>query len=92
MHVGKRSTQKLGDLGSARSSMLGRGREGESHTPVIYATEKSDIPIVSRKPPNKDRSAEEVEKRGIAKGSVEGFPVCRTQRRKRDIDETQQCT
>lgn len=71
---------------------LGGAGKVKSHTPVIYATEKSDIPIVSRKPPNKDRSAEGVEKRGIAKGSVEGFPVCRTQRRKRDIDETQQCT
>ena len=70
----------------------GGAEKAKSRTAAIYAIEKSDIPIVSKKPPNKDRSAEEVEKRGIAKGSAVGFPVCRTQRRKRDIDEIQQCT
>ena len=47
--------------------MSGRAEKG-NHNAAIDADEKSDTPIVSKKPLNKDRPAEEVEKRGVAKG------------------------
>ena len=51
------------------------------HTPAINAVEKSDTPIVPKKPPNKGRPAEVVEGRGVAKGNA-GEPLAgRTQSR-----------
>ena len=71
-----------------KSGGTGKG----NHNPVINAVEKSDTPIVSKKLPNKARPAEGVEKRGVAKGSVIEFPICRTQSRKTSVDEIQQRT
>ena len=61
---------------------LSDGAGKGNRNPAIHASEKSDTPIVSKKLPNKARPAEEVEKRGVAKGSVVEFPICRTQCRK----------
>ena len=54
-----------------------------NRNPVIYAGEKSDIPIVPTKSPNNGCCclAEAMEGRGIATGKAFDAPVCRTQRR-----------
>ena len=39
-----------------------------NRTPVINIVEKSDTSILSKKPPNNARPAEEAEKREVAKG------------------------
>ena len=50
--------------------------------PVIYADEKSDIPIVPTKLPNNGCCpAEVMEGRGIATGKAFDAPACRTQSR-----------
>jgi group II intron reverse transcriptase/maturase len=50
--------------------------------PVVNAVEKSDTPVVPKKPPNKGVNPEEVvEERGVAKGNVSKAPAPRTQRR-----------
>jgi group II intron reverse transcriptase/maturase len=48
---------------------------------VINATEKSDTPVVPKKPPNKGKPAEVVEERGVAKGNAGEPPAGRTQSR-----------
>ena len=48
---------------------------------VIDAAEKSDTPVVPKKPPNKGEPAEVVEERGVAKGNVGEAPADRTQSR-----------
>ena len=80
--------QELGGLNGSDEVLLGGAGKGNRNF-AIYAVEKSDTPIVSKKLPNKDRPAEGVEKRGVAKGSVVEFPVCRTQSRKTTVDEIQ---
>ena len=69
----------------ALSGGAGKG----NRNPAIYAGEKSDTPILSKKLPNKDRPAEGVEKGGVAKGSVVEFPICRTQGRRTNVDGMQ---
>ncbi len=62
----------------------GAGGAGKacSHNPAIYADEKSDTPILPKKPPNKGSDpAEVVEGRGVAKGNADKIPVPRTQGR-----------
>ena len=49
--------------------------------PVINAVEKSDMPIVPGKLPNKGEPAEVVEGRGVAKGNAGEAPTSRTQSR-----------
>jgi len=48
---------------------------------VIDAAEKSDTPVVPKKPPNKGEPAEVVEERGVAKGNAGEPPAGRTQSR-----------
>jgi len=55
--------------------------KAQSCYPAIYVDEKSDTPIVSKKPPNKGKPAEAVEKRGVAKGNASQEPARRTQSR-----------
>jgi len=55
--------------------------KAQSRNPAVYVDEKSDTPIVSKKPPNKGQPAEVVEKRGVAKGNVSQKPARRTQSR-----------
>ncbi len=53
--------------------------KAQSHNPVAHADEKSDTPVVPKKPSNKGGDpAETVEERGVAKGNVNKNPVCRT--------------
>ncbi len=49
-----------------------------NHNPAIDAVEKSDTPIVLKKPPNKGQPAEGVEGRGVAKGNAGETPASRT--------------
>ena len=60
---------------------LGGTEKAISRKSVLNAAEKSDTPIVPKKPPNKGKPAEEVEERGVAKGNAKGSPACRTQSR-----------
>ncbi len=53
-----------------------------NRNPAINAAEKSDTPIVSKKPPSKGQLAEAVEGRGVAKGNAGETPTSRTQGRK----------
>src|SRR5450830_284111 len=56
--------------------------KAKSRNPVVHAGEKSDTPVVPKKPPNKGEDpAEVVEGRGVAKGNVNKNPASRTQRR-----------
>ena len=57
--------------------LLGGTGKG-NHNPVIHAVEKSDAPIVPKKPSNKGQPAEAVEGRGAAKGNADESPACRT--------------
>ena len=83
-HAGKLLEQELGGLIGARRNNIGRGGAGKGNRhPVIYAGEKSDIPIVPTKSPNNGCCcpAEAMEGRGIATGKVNKNPACRTQSR-----------
>ena len=80
------------EVSSVSGGILSDGAGKGSCNPAIYAVEKSDTPIVSEKPPNNARPAEVVEKRGVAKGSVVEFSVCRTQSRITSVDEIQRRT
>lgn len=60
---------------------LGGTEKAISRKSVLNAAEKSDTPIVPKKPPNKGKPAEVVEERGVAKGNAKGSPACRTQSR-----------
>ena len=56
--------------------------KAKSRNPVAHADEKSDTPVVPKKPPNNgDDPAEVVEERGVAKGNVNKNPASRTQSR-----------
>ena len=52
--------------GNTASGGAGKG----DRNPAIHAGEKSDAPVVPKKPPNKAQAAEGVEGRGAAKGNV----------------------
>jgi hypothetical protein len=54
VHVEKFFARNLGGLTRARTC-VGPAREGNSHTPSMYADEKSDEVVVLRKRPNKGR-------------------------------------
>ena len=61
---------------------VGGTGKAQSHNPVVHADEKSDTPIVPKKPPNNGGDpAEVVEGRGVAKGNVNKNPASRTQSR-----------
>jgi len=77
------------EVSSVPDGALSGGAGKGNRNPAIYAGEKSDTPILSKKLPNKDRPAEGVEKRGVAKGSVVEFPICRTQGRRTNVDGMQ---
>ena len=80
------------DISAAPAMSAGGAWKVNNRTHAIYAVEKSDTPILLRKPPNKDRSAEEAEKRGVAKGSVEEFTACRTLNREQASMKFPRCT
>ena len=62
-----------------------RAGKVNDRNPAIDADEKSDTPIVPKKPSNKGISpAEMVEGRGVAKGNANESPASRTQSRKHD--------
>lgn len=63
------------------AARLGGTEKVTDRKSVIDAVEKSDTPVVPKKPPNKGKPAEEVEERGVAKGNAEEPPACRTQSR-----------
>lgn len=63
------------------AARLGGTEKVTDRNSVIDAAEKSDTPIVPKRPPNKGKPAEAVEERGVAKGNAEEPPACRTQRR-----------
>ena len=67
---------------SAVSGKLPDGVEKASgRNAAIDAAEKSDTPVVPKKPPNKGKPAETVEGRGVTKGNAQEPPACRTQGR-----------
>ncbi len=71
------------EISSAPASE-GAGGVGKanSHNPAIHADEKSDTPILPKKPPNKGSDpAEAGEGRGVAKGNADKNPAPRTQSR-----------
>src|SRR5215468_8885070 len=78
-HVGKFFARNLGGLTRARTC-AGPAREGTSHTPSRYASEKSDEVVVPTKRPNKGRQllAEVVEGRASPKGNSRQAAVVRT--------------
>ena len=56
--------------------------KAKSRNPVVHAGEKSDTPVVPKKPSNKGVDpAEVVEERGVAKGNADKDPASRTQSR-----------
>lgn len=62
-----------------------RAGKVNDRNPAVYADEKSDTPIVPKKPANKgDTPTERVEGRGVAKGNADESPASRTQSRKHD--------
>ncbi len=63
-------------LAPERSWSGGAGKG--NHNPAIHADEKSDAPVVPKKPPNKGEPAEAVEGRGAAKGNAEEATAHRT--------------
>jgi len=64
------------------SQGVGGAGKACSHNPATYADEKSDTPILPKKPPNKGADpAEVVEGRGVAKGNADEIPASRTQSR-----------
>ena len=74
------------EISSVPDEELSGGAGKGNRNPVIHADEKSDAPIVPKKPPNKEEphilgthSAEEVEGRGAAKGNAGETPAGRTQ-------------
>lgn len=67
---------------SAVSGKLSDGVEKASgRNAAIDAAEKSDTPVVPKKPSNKGKPAETVEGRGATKGNAQEPPACRTQGR-----------
>ena len=56
--------------------------KAKSRNPVVYVDEKSDTPVVPKKPSNKGEApAEVVEERGVAKENADKDPASRTQSR-----------
>ena len=87
-HVGKLLTRKPGDLGFGLPDYpVGPRCESSGSTTVKNEPEKSDRPIVSKKPANKAGlrcpAAELVEKRGLAKGNPNPQTSRRTPSRER---------
>jgi RNA-directed DNA polymerase len=87
-HVGKLLTRKPGDLGFGPPKYSAGPRcESSGNTTAMNGPEKSDRPIVSKKPANKGvlrcALAELAEKRGLAKGNPDQQTSCRTQSRER---------
>jgi len=64
--------------GATRPGGAGKVKD---RNPVIDTAEKSDTPIVPRKPPNNGEPAEVVEGRGVAEGNAGEAPAERTQSR-----------
>jgi hypothetical protein len=79
VHVGKFFARNLGGLTRARTC-AGPAREGNSHTPSMYADEKSDEVVVPRKRSNngKQLPAEVVEGRASPEGNSRQAAVVRT--------------
>jgi len=71
------------EVSSVPDGVLSGGTGKGNRNPVIYADEKSDIPIVPKKLPNNGCfcPAEVMEGRGIATGKAVDAPACRTQSR-----------
>jgi len=71
------------EVSSVPDGVLSGGTGKGNRNPVIYADEKSDIPIVPKKLPNNGCfcPAEAMEGRGIATGKANKNPACRTQSR-----------
>jgi len=69
------------DISSAPDSATSGGAGKGNRNSAIYADEKSDAPIVPKKPPNKAQAAEVVEERGAAKSNAGETPAYRTQGR-----------
>jgi hypothetical protein len=64
------------------SQGAGGAGKASSRNPAIHAEEKSDTPILPKKPPNKGFDPAEVaEGRGVAKGNADKIPAPRTQSR-----------
>ena len=64
------------------SEGAGGAGKAHSHNPATHADEKSDTPILPKKPPNKGFDpAEAVEGRGVARGNADEIPASRTQSR-----------
>lgn len=74
------------EISSVPDGALSGGAGKGNRNPAIYADEKSDAPIVPKKPPNNGQAsssweaclAEEVEGRGAAKGNADESTACRT--------------
>ena len=67
------------EISSAPVGGIATGRVGKgNHTPTIHAGEKSDAPIVPKKPSNKAQAAETAEGRGAAKGNTRETTAGRT--------------
>ena len=69
------------EISAAPALLAGGTGKVEDRNPVIHVVEKSDTPIVPRKPSNKGESAEAVEGRGVAEGNAGETPAGRTQSR-----------
>jgi hypothetical protein len=61
-------------VGGTATGRVGKG----NHTPTIHVDEKSDAPIVPKKPTNKAQAAETAEGRGAAKGNTREATAGRT--------------
>ena len=67
------------EVSSTPERLHGSGGAGKGNrNPAVDVDEKSDAPIVPKKPPNKWQVAEVVEGRGAAKGNADQSPACRT--------------
>jgi len=59
----------------------GRAGKAKGRNPAIDAAEKSDTPVLPKKPPNNGQPAEAVEGRGVAEGNAREPPAGRIQSR-----------
>lgn len=69
------------EISTVPAEQCGLDGEGASHHAATHAVEKSDMPILSKKQPNKGQPAEAVEGRGVAEGNAFDSPADRTQSR-----------
>ena len=75
-------TNRNREISSVPMQSVGGAGKAQSHNPAIHAGEKSDMPIVPKKPSNKGEfPAETVEGRGVTKGNSGEPPASRTQSR-----------